>query len=98
MASTRSASVSLKRSKSLSSLKRSTSLSSPGGLYRFIEPGDPGWKPDKEGQECNICAVRIEKQTHVCNTLLQVITPFVPLYSEVLVCSPGGITADFVAQ
>ena len=83
----------------------SRSLTSADGLHRFIEFGDPEWKPDEEGQSCNICAVRIEawaskreRQVPVCETLFQIITPFVPLCSEALVCSPVGITVGFVAQ
>ena len=85
----------------------SRSLTSADGLHRFIEFGDPEWKPDEEGQSCNICAVRIEawasereRRARICETnYCKFITPFVPLViSEALGCSPGGITAGFVAQ
>ena len=55
----------------------SKSLSAADGLHRFIEFGDPEWKPDEEGQSCDICAVRIdawaserERRARICETLL----------------------------
>ena len=36
------------------------STQSVGGFSRFVEFGDPMWKPDDEGSFCHICAVRTE--------------------------------------